>query len=167
MKKYKIYLGALLMLLFVTVTSCDNVGDIEIGGTSVESMAGDWWVIALNPDDTPAFAGDYVHFSTYNVAADDGGMWIDDFGNWFEIKSRVRANVDNLTFSGDVEAPNEFGGWITITSGVIVKEAYEAESGTMVDSIYFEAEVDWFPGTIFKFVGHKRSGFGEDENPHY
>ena len=142
MKKYKIYLGALLMLVFTTFTSCDEVGDIEIGGTNLESMSGDWWVIALNPDDTPAFGGDYEHFSTYNTAANDTGLWIDDFGNWFEIKTKVTANVDNMTFSGEVEAENLYPEWITITNGRIVEGAYEAESGTMVDSIYFEAEVD-------------------------
>lgn len=33
--------------------------------------------------------------------------------------------------------------------------------------ISFEAEFSWDPGIVYKFVGHKRTGFLEDENPHY
>ncbi len=40
-------------------------------------------------------------------------------------------------------------------------------SGMQVDEIYFEAEFDWDPGINYIFKGHKRTGFAEDENPHY
>jgi hypothetical protein len=168
--KLKNIVGAMLLLMvFSTFTACDKVEDIDVGGTSVESMSGDWWIVALEPDGvTPAYGGDYVHFSTFNTAADNGDMWITDFGNWFEIKTVVSTNVKNLTFEGEAGAEEAItGGTITISNGVITKNSYQTASNTMVDAIQFEVEIDWAPGTVFIFKGHKRTGFPEDEDPHY
>ena len=69
LKSYVIAASAMISILF---TSCDEVGDINVGGTSTEQMAGDWWVVALQEDGvTPAYGGDYVHFTTYNTASND------------------------------------------------------------------------------------------------
>ncbi|MBL4724279.1 MAG: hypothetical protein JKY73_02595 [Lutibacter sp.] len=166
--KYKLIFGALLILVFSIFTSCDEGGEPDPGATSIVEMAGDWWVIALEPDGvTPAFGGDYVRLSTYNTAADEGGMWVDDHGNWMEIKTKVIANVSNLSFTGDDGIEHITGGTVVLVNGSIMKETYTTESNTLVDEIYFEAEFDWFPGTVFIFKGHKRTGFLEDENPHY
>jgi hypothetical protein len=168
-KNLKYLLGTLLLMVFVTFTSCDEVEDADIGGTSVEQMSGDWWVIALEDDgESPAYNGDYVQFTTYNTAANDGGLWLDDHGNWMEIKSKVSANVSSLTFAGEPNSPELYTeGTVTVSNGLITKASYETASKTMVDEIYFEAEFDWDPGYTYKFKGHKRTGFPEDENPHY
>jgi len=157
------------MMVFVTFTSCDKVEDLNVGGTSVESMSGDWWVVALNTDGvTPAYGGDYEHFTTYNTAANDGGLWLDDNDNWMEIKSKVTANVDAFTFTGEPNALELYtNGTVTVSNGKITKKSYTTASNTLVDEIYFEAEFDWDPGTTYVFKGHKRTGFVEDENPHY
>lgn len=166
--KFKYFLSAILLVVFTTFTSCDEVDDLDVGGTSVEAMAGDWWVAAFNPDGTtPAYGGDYVHFSTYNTAADDGGLWLNDFDNWMQIETRVMANVSGLTFSGNVDEEEIItGGTVTVTNGLVTKASYATTSNTMVDEIYFEAEFDWDPGTVYVFKGHKRTGFPEDEDPH-
>jgi hypothetical protein len=168
-KNYKLLFAALLLMVFTTFVSCDEVEDIDVGGTSVEEMSGDWWVIAFNPDGvTPAYGGDYVNFTTYNTAANDGGMFLDDHGNWMEIKTKVEANVDNLTFSGSPDAPELItDATVTVTNGKVTKKTYTVASNTKVDEISFEAEFSWDPGTVYIFKGHKRTGFAEDENPHY
>ena len=168
LNKFNYFFGALLIMA-LTFTSCDEVEDAKVGGTSVESMSGDWWIVALLPDgETPAYGGDYEQFSTYNTAANDNGMWINDYGHWMEIQTRVVANVNNLTFVGIANSPEEItGGTVSVGNGEITKNAFTTESNTVVDAIYFEAEFDWDPGTVYVFKGHKRTGFAEDENPHY
>ena len=167
--KYKLILGTLLIIVFSVFTSCDEGGDPDPGATSVVELAGDWWVIALEDDgETPAYGGDYVEFTTYNTAADDGTMWIDDNDNWMEIKTRVSTNVTALTFSGEPNSPELYtDGTVTVTNGKITKGTYTTTSNTLVDEIYFEAEFDWDPGYVYKFKGHKRTGFLEDEDPLY
>lgn len=168
-KKFKYITGAILLMVLTTFTSCDEVGDIEIGGTNLEAMSGDWWIIALEPDGvTPAYGGDYEQFSTYNTADNNNGMWINDYGHYFEIQTRVVANTNDMTFVGIANSPEEItGGTISISNGKITPSDYLTASNTSVNSIYFEAEMDWDPGTIYVFKGHKRTGFAEDENPHY
>jgi len=167
--KFKYLLRTLLIMMFVTFTSCDEVGDIEIGETNVKSMSGDWWIIALEPDGvTPAYGGDYEQFSTYNTADNDNGMWINDYGHWMEIQTKVVADIKNKTFVGIAGAPEEItGGTVSVSNGKIIPSSYSTTSNTMVDAIEFEAEFDWDPGTVYVFKGHKRTGFAEDENPHY
>jgi len=166
--KHKLFFGALFFIV-LTYTSCDEVEDINIEGTSVESMSGDWWIVALQSDGTtPAYNGDYVRFTTYNTAANDGTMWIDDNGNFFEIKTKVNTDVNKLSFSGNKDADEVLtNSKITISNGKIVKNAYTTKSNTEVDEISFEVEISWDPGKVYKFKGHKRTGFTEDENPHF
>ncbi|AUS04663.1 lipid-binding protein [Pseudotamlana carrageenivorans] len=169
MKIYKSIIGALILMVSLSLTSCDEVEDINVGGSSVEKMSGDWWIIALQPDGvTPAYGGDYEQFSTYNTAANNGMMWVDDHGHWMEIKTQVDTDLDAMTFEGEDNADELItGGTVTVSNGVITKATYKTNSNTMVDEISFEAEFDWDPGTVYKFKGHKRTGFAEDENPHY
>lgn len=168
-KKYKIYFGILMMLVVTTFTSCDKVEEPNIGGTSVESMSGDWWVVALEPDGvTPAYGGDYVQFSTYNTASDDGGMWLDDHDNFMQIKSKVTAKTADMTFAGEVDATELYAdATVTVTNGKITSGTYVTASKTAVDEIVFEAEFSWEVGVVYIFKGHKRTGFAEDEDPTY
>ena len=165
MKILKINIFASLFLA-LTLISCDEGGDPDPGGTSTEKFAGDWHVIALEPDGvTPAFGGGYNLYSTYNASSNDENFWIDDHDSWMEIKSKVQAlDYTNLTFAGQTDAPELYtGGTVTVTNGKILKGAAESFGGHVVDSIYFEAEFDWDPGVVYKFGGHKRTGFLEDE----
>lgn len=168
MKKIKYYLATVTAILFVSTTlvSCDETGDTDAGGTKTEKFAGDWHIIGLEPDGvTPAFGGDYVLFSTYNASSNDENFWIDDHGNFFEIKTKVQAtSYSDLTFNGPENADNlATNDTVHVTNGRILKKAATSFGGHEVDSIYFEAEFIWDPGTVYKFAGHKRTGFLEDE----
>lgn len=129
-------------------------------------MAGDWFIVGYLQDGTPAYSGDYNIFSTYNASSNDENLWIDDHGNFFEIKTKVQANLDNLTFSGPANAPELItDGTVTVSNGKIIKDGgVTYGTKTVVDSIYFEAEFDWDPGTTYIFGGHRRTGFLEDES---
>jgi Lipid-binding putative hydrolase len=147
------------------LTACDETGDTDPGGTATEKFAGDWHIIALENDGvTPAFGGGYNLYSTYNASSNDENFWIDDHDSWMEIKSKVQGNTSNLTFAGQPEAEELYtGGTVTVSNGKILKKAATSFGGHEVDSIYFEAEFDWDPGVVYKFAGHKRTGFLEDE----
>ncbi len=162
-----------LLLLFAVSTflfSCENDGyaDYEPGGTNTQELSGEWYVVAYDPDGNPAFGGDYNLFSTYNTAQNNDSIWIDDHDSWMQIKTRVQADLEDLTFSGPVDAPELYtDGTVTVNNGKIIKNGGRAASSrNVVDSIYFEAEFDWDPGTIYTFGGHERTGFDEDDDPH-
>ncbi|WP_333599775.1 lipid-binding protein [Flavobacterium sp.] len=153
-------------ILALTLVSCDEGGDPNPGGTNTQKFAGDWHVIALENDGvTPAFGGDYVLFSTYNASSNDENFWLDDHDNWMEIKTKVQAtDFTNLTFSGQPASAELYtGATVTVTNGKILKNAAHSFGGHIVDSLYFEAEFDWDPGVTYKFAGHRRTGFIEDE----
>jgi hypothetical protein len=167
MKKIKFNVAALFLSLvaIASFSSCDEGGEPDAGGTTTERFAGDWHIIGFEPDGvTPAFGGGYVLYSTYNASSNDENFWIDDHDTFFEIKGKAQANLSDLTFSSEVNTPELYtGGTVTITNGKILENAAHSFGGHEVDSIYFEAEFDWDPGTVYKFGGHKRTGFLEDE----
>jgi len=95
-------------------------------------------------------------------------MFIDNHGNFFEIKTKVNTNLSNLTFSGETDALEMIsGGTVSVTNGTFSKGTFVTASNTTVDEISFEAEFDWDLGTKYIFKGHKRTGFAEDENPNF
>ncbi len=165
MKKSLILIISALMFV-----SCDEDGyaDFDAGKTNTQEFHGEWYVVAYDEDGSPAFGGDYNLFSTYNTAANNDSIWVDDHGSWMEIKTRVVTNSQNLTFMGPQDAPELITeGTVTVSNGKIIKGGGRAASSrTVVDSIYFEAEFDWDPGVIYTFGGHERTGFDEDDNPH-
>lgn len=169
MKKINIYRAVLVLFTVSLFVSCDEGGDPDPGGTNVQDIAGDWWAVALNPGgETTAFGGDYVQFSTYNTAANDNTFWVDDHDNWMQLKAKVTLNEDRLTFQSEPNTPELYADeTVTITNGLITRDAFTTESNTLVDQITFNAEFSWDPGTIYEYVGHFRTGFLEDETPHF
>ena len=153
------------------MVSCQDSGyeDLKLENNELSSVSGDWWVIALEPDGvTPAFGGDYVPFTTSNVSDDGSSLWLDDHGNFMEIKTQVTINTTDLTFSGAPNSPELISeGTVTVTNGKITRNSFETTTGNLVDEISFEAEFDWAPGVVYKFTGHRKTGFLEDNDPHY
>lgn len=158
----------LLLTALILMISCDEGGDPDPGFTTTVDFAGDWFIVGYFDDGSIAYGGDYVLFSTYNASSNDENFWIDDHGAFFEIKTKVQANFNALTFSGEANSEELYTeGTVTVSNGKIISDggkSYGTE--TVVDSIYFEAEFDWDPGTTYKFGGHRRTGFLEDDDPH-
>lgn len=165
MRKLKITSLLLSLFAIATLSSCDEGGNPDAGGTATEDFAGDWHIVGLEPDGvTPAFGGGYYLWSTYNAASNDENFWIDDHDTFFELKAKAQADLSGLTFQSEPNTTELYlGGTVTIQNGKILKDAAHSFGGHVVDSIYFEAEFDWDPGVFYKFGGHKRTGFLEDE----
>ncbi|MBF0694976.1 MAG: hypothetical protein IR153_07965 [Flavobacterium sp.] len=162
--QYKILLGFAALAVF---TSCDNergYADYDPGQNENLEVAGEWNVIGYETDGvTPAYGGSYLHYRTYDAeTTGDNDFYLEELDPFFELLTKVQNN--NGSFSGATDAPELVtGGTVTVTNGKVIKGGGRSFSGAVVDSIYFEAEFDWDPGYIYKFGGHGRSGFLEDD----
>lgn len=177
MKNLKLNIAKVLLglLVLTSFASCDEVGDIDAGGTSVQSMSGDWYVQTLVDGEVVV---DYALISTYNTAANNGSeMWIDDHSNIWSFKCKSPVQVGALTFAGtnlassiiddDTDTPDVIETYdvnVTITNGQIIKNGITSTGGNLVDAISFDAEFSDDPGTVYQIVGYKRTGFLEDEH---
>ncbi|MDP5200784.1 lipid-binding protein [Flavobacterium sp. DG2-3] len=178
MKKLKQNITRLLAAVFVLTSfaSCDEVGDTDPGGTSTESMAGDWYVQTLVDGKVVA---DYALISTYNTAANDGKeFWIDDHGHVWDFKVKTPVTIGTLSFAGnnlpssivhDVASTPEIETYdvnVTITEGKITKNDTKTSGGNTTDGISFKAVFsdDTDAGTVYEIRGYKRTGFLEDEH---
>jgi len=166
MKKYLILLVAAIAFSF---TGCQK--DTEPGGTSVQDMAGEWWVTAEYQD-----AGEWVdagvgHFklSTYNTAANlSTEMWVNDHGSFWNFKSVVKVDYTAKTFlttdsvtTNSVSSPTEK---VLITAGKVLKGAAKTPSNVAADSIVFSAVFNDDSGPIvYKISGFRRTGFPADD----
>ncbi|WP_167398264.1 lipid-binding protein [Flavobacterium crocinum] len=150
------------MFVLTAFVSCDEVGDTDPGGTSVESMAGDWF-ITLTDSDGHVLVQNALH-STYNTAANNNTMWIDDHENGYVIKCKVEVDTKTGTFKATSAENILDGSKVTITDGKIEKGAGVSKGGHKVDKISFRAHYDYdAAGYDILYVGHKRTGFFEDE----
>ncbi len=171
MKKAKYLIAALFFVISagLTFTSCDEGGEPEPGGTNMQRYAGDWYISATDTNGDVLF--EHALHSTYNTAANDNTMWIDDHTNGWWLKGKVTVDLDNGTFAseGDVEniivVPGQGPqGSVTITEGKIIKDGGISRGGHVVDSIYFRVHFSYDPpGYDIIHSGHKRTGFLEDE----
>lgn len=155
----KVLFGILILTSF---SSCDEGGDPNPGGTTTEKFAGDWYIDLVDTDGDSH--GDHVLHSTYNTAANDNTMWIDDHENGYFIKCKITMDVATGTFTAVAEPNIIDSGTVTITEGKIEKGAGLSKAGHTVDKISFRAHFSYdAPGFDILYEGHKRTGFKEDE----
>lgn len=155
------------LLFFITIssslfTSCDEGGDPNPGGTTTGAFAGDWYISLTVSDGTPIV--DHALHSTYNTAANDNTMWIDDHENGYYIKCKVTVDIAKGTFTATDSENLLDGSLVTITDGKIEKGKGLSKAGHVVDKISFRAHFDYdADGYDILYEGHKRTGFLEDE----
>ncbi len=156
------------LLVITSFSSCDEGGDPDPGGTTTEKFAGDWYISVL--DSNGDILVDHALHATYNSAANDNTMWIDDnpqhasTPNGWWLKAKITVDLSNGTFSGTSQKNlNDPTSTVIITEGKIEKDAGVSKAGHKVDKISFKAEFSYDPGNVLTFVGHKRTGFKEDE----
>jgi hypothetical protein len=165
--KYKYIKLIFGLILFTSFVSCDEGGEPDPGKTTTGEFAGDWY-IDITGIPTPI---NHALHSTYNTAANDNSMWIDDKKNGYEIKCKISIDPTNGTFSVkdspnlyDLDTAGNPKSKVTITEGKIVKGGGLSKAGHTVDKITFKAYFSYDPpGTIIQYEGHKRTGFKEDE----
>lgn len=161
MKKLKQYITSIFVavLVLTSFTACDEVGDNDAGGTSAQKLAGDWFI---NVSDASGNVSEHKLFSTYNTAANDNTLWLDDHNSFKKFKIKVTFQKEG-TFSA-VSALNEYSSaTVTVTAGKVEKEAAISKGGHKVDKISFNAEFSDKPGILYSYEGSKRTGFSEDE----
>lgn len=148
-------------------TSCEN--DIEPGQNALMEMSNEWWGQIYVPDGNGGLenAGyGYQHFLTSNTASGtEDSLFVDDFGDFFELKAKVACDLNTLTFTTNGTPVRErySDGTVIIENGRIIKNGGKSATGVVVDSLYFEAEFDWDPGQVYIVAGHGRTGFLEDD----
>lgn len=133
------------------------------GATKVVKVANEWWVqyyvggVAQNPK--------FTKLSTYNVAANNDSIWVDDFGNFWDFKVRAMADLTNLTFAVANAQNVSYDSKVTITEGKIMAKAAKSATGVVTDSIYFKVVFndDPVPGTVYEVKGSARTGWAEDD----
>jgi hypothetical protein len=157
----------LIVAVFIVFTSCDkNLPDP--GGTSIQSMANQWWVTyTVNGSD--ALGIGHIEIATYNSSANNNELWIDDLGNGktgIRFKVKANANPDSLTFRA-TNASNESYSTgsanprsVSILNGKIMQNAAHSKTGIVTDSIYMQAN---FGGTTYTISGYARTMWPEDD----
>lgn len=154
---------ALISLLLISLTSCDDNGYEEFKQTSSPSVAlnGEWYIDVIKASNGSVQVEHALH-KTFD--SNDGKMFVDDQKHGWWLKGKLNVNTTNLTFDA-LKEPNllDPGTTFTITEGKIIKNAAKSKTGVVVDSIYFKAEFSYEPGVIYIHSGHKRTGFLEDD----
>jgi len=160
MKNINYIKGLLLFFLCALMFACDEGGNPNPGGTTTEQFAGDWFITISDADGVQV---DHALHSTYNTAANDNTMWIDDFENGWWLKCKITVNLADGTFTATAQPNLIDDSIVTITEGKFEKGAGLSKAGHKVDKISFKAVFDYDPDTVLTYVGEKRTGFLEDE----
>lgn len=183
----KKYVFALCFACALFLTGCDD--DTDPGGTSVQDMAGDWWVTYQNsvdeynyliegvgsmPDvnNIESWAWDYVYsdghyrLNTYNTAKDiPTEMFVDDASYW-GYKVITNVNYEAKTFECPATTSTAVDTIeVTILGGKIMKDAATTPRGMPADSIVFYVQFsdDAYGFTYQKVSGFRRTGFPDDD----
>lgn len=171
----------ILYIAMMTVLAASCSKD-EIGGTSTESLAGEWTVTATAVDDegntvltdsqVEQTLG-YARFklNTYNTAANDGKqIWVDDMGNFKTFKVRTDCDPAAQTFSTAGAVENILGeASVTITDGRVIYGVARNPHGTAADSIVFYATFSGDADALqhgfakYRISGYRYTGFYEDD----
>lgn len=145
----------------------------DVGGTSAEKMANEWWAtFTLNGVDIYGIG--HAKIATSNTAANTNEIWVSDFphasplsGNIWAFQVKAQADFNALTFSAN-QATSVVTGYnikVNIKEGKIIPNGGRSRSGNVVDSIYMkiEFEDDTPAYRTYELKGHARSRFIEDE----
>ena len=164
--KYKLII--LLTVVLASFASCDKNDDIEYTASGI--LAGTWWVeyeVESAPGVWENVSSGYVPFLTYNTAANVASeMFVDDLGEFWDFKAKVKANPEALKFGDDVEVENLSyeDCKIKVTDGEVLFGLGTSKTGIATDSICFYVQFsDDDAKSKYKVSGHKRTGWPDDE----
>ena len=152
----------LSIITVVILASCKK--DLpEIGGTAAQKLANEWWVTVDQGGVQDPFGIGHFKILTYNTAANNDSIWIDDYEAVFPLKIKAGANFSNLTFSSK-DSPNQYStNTITISDGKVLLNLGHSKSGNIVDSVHMKVELSDDPGNVYELNGTARTRFIEDE----
>ncbi|MDD3359714.1 MAG: lipid-binding protein [Parabacteroides sp.] len=162
MKKYLYIMISALALLTI---SCEE--DTDPGRTSVEEMAGDWWVrYELEDGGEWVDLAGYQRFTTYNTSGNNATeMWINDGAHFWDFSGVVSVDYPNKTFktNGMIEN-NSYESQFEIIDGKVLAGKAITPSGQPADSLVFFVKFsDDTDGLTYKVSGFRRTGFPADD----
>ena len=163
----KKYITILFAFTAVMLASCSK--EIEPGGTSVEKMAGEWWVTVSaikDGQDLGDIGLGHFRMNTYNTAANVATeMWLEDGGNFWDYKVKVNVDYNNRTFStNDFIDNTSYDCKVKITDGKVMEGLATTPSGMSADSIIYMIQFDDDDNKLtYKVSGFRRTGFPADD----
>ena len=154
-------------LLVLGVSSCAKE---EIGGTAVQDMAGEWYVMVDAVDaqgnvvmEDPYGMGFFELF-TYNTNANVATeMYVDDNGNFWDFRVIVNVDYAANTFSA-LNALDDYNDIsVDVLNGKVVKDGTKSPAGYTADEIsfYVAFEDDDYIGDLYDYLwihGYRRTG---------
>lgn len=132
------------LIISLFVAGFGSCAKEEIGGTAVQDMCGEWYVVVDGVDANgnvtmeDPFGMGYFPIYTYNTNANvPTEMYIDDQGAFWEF--RVIANVDytGKTFSATSALDDYNGITVDVANGKVVKDGDKSMAGYTADGISF------------------------------
>lgn len=156
-----------IAIVLFTIVSCEKAFDP--GKTKAKDVSNEWWADLYQ--NGAAIYGSPSKVMTYNTAADNDSIWVDDLGNLWNFKVKAKFDAKALTFQAtnstdayyDSIHPTAAPATVTITDGKVMLKAAKSATGVVTDSIYFKVEFSDDPGTIYEIKGTARTGWAEDD----
>ena len=158
-----------IAIVLFAIISC-TTKTLDPGATKAVKVANEWWV-NYYVDGQPQNSK-FSKLMTSNTAANNDSIWIDDLGNFWQVKFKAIFNADSLTFKA-TKASNEYyccnpdgtPMTITITAAKIMPNAAHSVTGVVTDSIYFKIMYtdDPAPGTVYEVKGTGRTQWSPDD----
>ncbi|HKG07204.1 MAG TPA: lipid-binding protein [Pedobacter sp.] len=163
MKKHNILTILLAIILTVFGTSCKK--DQEIGGTAVQKMSGDWYVL-INGDTEEG------HFTMYTFNTSDNSstqIWIQANSLATEtggigVKGKMNVDLNSMTFSGtnvtNIGSSRVANPTFAVANGKVTTNGTVGPvSNTPTDLISFDLIIG---GKTYKIEGYHKTGFVQD-----
>lgn len=151
---------AAALLIILIIQSCQKTKDA--GATSAVKVANEWWV-TLTLDGNDVYGIGHFKIATYNTAANDNTIWIDDYKNGWGVKFKAQADYTNLTFSASAAQNEYYNITVNETDGKILSKMGHSKSGVLADSIHMKVEFSDDPGTVYEMNGVERTKFPQDD----
>jgi Lipid-binding putative hydrolase len=148
--------------IVITIFSISCKKDFNPGNTAAIKAANGWWV-TFTLDGADVYGLGTFFLNTYNTSANDDSLWIDDLGNSWQFKCKVKVDYNNLTFSSTNSQNQYYNITANFTEGKILAKAGKSRSGNAADSIYFKATFSDDPTNTYVISGTARTGFIEDD----
>jgi len=159
MKKTAIMIIALAGM--VLINSCQKVK--PAGATVAVKMANEWWVTLDLNGVQDVYGIGHFRIATYNTSANDDSIWVDDYGNGWNVKFKAAADFTNLTFNANNAQNQYYNITVNQTDGKVLPKAGHSKSGIVCDSIHMKVEFSDDPGDVYEMNGVERTKFPQDD----
>jgi len=154
-----------IAIVIFTMNGCKKTYDP--GTTKAAKVANEWWV-NLYLDGKPQLST-FSKIETYNTAANNDSIWLDDLGNVWNFKIKAKFDATALTFqatnavSKNYLTPDTTFINVTITDAKILPLAAKSTTGVPTDSIYFKVVFSDDAATTYEIKGTGRTMWSPDD----